>query len=768
MQVAVTMATSHPVSAPMDGGLCKYLASKLHKDDKWYKLGIILGVPKVTIDKTIQKYSPNINLAVTVTLLIWWKWSKLELRDKLAQLMTALQNIQHHYLIEKISRITQWDNTDEIAEEQLYKRIEAVLQSENQDTEDGLCLIGLKPLTSEEEEEEERADDGLSENKYETKKGQTEGEKLPLTKYQQKTMQILANIIQKTDEFTVSDFRYYSCRLKNKVDLAKLYDEKRQNLLHLVVVHSRNGFATVLFEMGLWKVLSTQKCEGSTALETVQEFLNEKLWKEFVDISNCENSLSDIHIAARAGQLDRVTELLQAGVESDINATCYLGFTPLYFAVTSGNAEVVDIITKSGGDLSVIDPNGDNLLMRAAYLNHANIIDLLVRKHEMNPNRFGSHGKSALDIAAENAHNYSFDTLIACGAILHKSILPRACLSSRPHFLETLINEYDIDLHATNEDGENVLHIAALKGKIQSLNILLKHNINFLAVNRNNRNMLHFACKGGDEDMVKFVMKEACEYDCLEKMIEEQDVYDPIENGHIVRGLDNGWPVWHFVHVRRHLNCLFGRKNRGPGKINVVDYGTVIASDWGVGPSRNEEKSVKQLLKDRYKNPNAKKDLTPLMLAVLSRQYQIVPLLLKKCNLQKTDCFGMTVLHHACMRGHLPTVIQLIQHGANTEAKNMDEMSPLNLARKNDNIAVVNYLVGTKYITRAQKFVSDDLGRAHRMCNKKYMLELLLKGGDLRRYFLIILRDLTADINKVLYELDSSPILGESEIEIIL
>ena len=355
------MATSHPIS---DGGLCKYLASKLHKDDKWYKLGIILGVPKVSIDKTIQKYSPNVNLAIIVTLLIWWKWSTLDFRDKLAQLITALKNIQHHFLVEKISRITQCDNTscsDDITEELLYKRIKTVLQSENQDNEDRLDLIGLKPINS----EEERADDGLScvqenknENEKERKEEEEEQSSLPLTAYEQKAMQIFSNIIQKTDEFTVTDFRYYLNRLKYTVDFGKLYDEQGQNLLHLVVVHNRNGFATVLFEMGLWKVLSKQKCKGSTALQMVQEFFYVKLWKEFVDLTNCENSLSDLHLAARVGKLDTVTESIKTCAESGINAKCYSGHTPLYFAVTSGNADVVDIIAKSGGDLSVIDTNG--------------------------------------------------------------------------------------------------------------------------------------------------------------------------------------------------------------------------------------------------------------------------------------------------------------------------------------------------------------------------------------------------------------------------
>ena len=62
-------------------------------------------------------------------------------------------------------------------------------------------------------------------------------------------------------------------------------------------------------------------------------------------------------------------------------------------------------------------------------------------------------------------------------------------------------------------------------------------------------------------------------------------------------------------------------------------------------------------------------------------------------NIEAKDDFEWTPLHIACLYGHLPTVQYLIEKGANIEAKDDFERTPLHLAALNGKTDVVKFLV---------------------------------------------------------------------------
>ena len=58
----------------------------------------------------------------------------------------------------------------------------------------------------------------------------------------------------------------------------------------------------------------------------------------------------------------------------------------------------------------------------------------------------------------------------------------------------------------------------------------------------------------------------------------------------------------------------------------------------------------------------------------------------------------ITPLHWACPGGHLPIVQYLIENGADLEAKDKEQQTPLQLASKYDHTDIVKYLTSNDWV----------------------------------------------------------------------
>lgn len=782
-----------------DGGLCKWLAAEL-VDNEWQKLALLLGVPMLKIQQYLTKFQPNIFKVIIVTLLLWWTYSKLDRKDRLLQLRDALVKVKRNdlaehvqHIIAGVAQIPSGEFSEEKAEESddgLY-----CVDSDSRTIVRGLQVQKIPPLNVNSRPEDKSNESGLNSLGHQAESAQgkdimVEDEaklinpkpseiqeedvyEIPepvLSAYEVKTMKILGDIIC-GDKYDVHDFRRYLNKFKQKVDLVKLRDETGRNLLQVIVIHNRTGFPEVLFDLGLWEKLSAKIIQangaykGLTAMGMVQKLCHTNLWEEFNQLAKYEKNMEPLHILSRAGDKNGVKEKLrQTNNSYTVNRPCANNLTPLYFATTAGNAEIIELLVGAGGDIYCKRDNGENLLMRATYLNHSHLISPLVKEYGLDPDERGPDRDTALHIAAKNGQMKSLKALLNVGVILDKTILQSACLGTNVSCLKGLIKGFGVDVNAVDQNGKVALHVAALHGKVRAFEVLLKRKADFFSVDLSGRNVLHYACKGGFSDMFKMVIKIADDKDYLEKLLNAQDYYTGSENIFVVRGSDRGQPGWHYVEVARDLMCLFKLKRRG-GSMDVSYFGRVVKSDWGHSPPKEVVEDIEYKFSAvNISASDLRRDVTPLMLAILSNKYNVVNLILEKGpDLEIKDAFGHTAFHLACMMGLLNTVKQLILYGADTEARSNHNKTPFMLAEDNGHNTVLNYLKGRQYMRRANNFVNEDLGRAHRRCRQNYMEELHHRGADLKGYFIMILRDLTTDINQALYDLDTTPISGESE-----
>ncbi|KAM7278689.1 hypothetical protein ACFE04_005823 [Oxalis oulophora] len=264
---------------------------------------------------------------------------------------------------------------------------------------------------------------------------------------------------------------------------------------------------------------------------------------------------SQFHLAARAGNLSRIREILQ---KCDVNEAKDLlckqnleGETPLYAAAESGHATVVGEMLKfmtletasiaarkydpfhvaaKEGHIDVlreflstfpnlvmtVDSSCTTALHTAAAQGHLDVVNLLLEADSNLAKIAKNNGKTALHSAARTGH------LEVVKALLNKdpsigfrtdkkgqTALHMAVKGQNEEIVLELIKPDPSILSLEDKQGNTALHIATKKGRVQMVHCLLSvEGINVNAVNKAGESPLDEAEKLGIPDLVT-ILKEA-------------------------------------------------------------------------------------------------------------------------------------------------------------------------------------------------------------------------------------------------------------------
>jgi ankyrin repeat protein len=140
------------------------------------------------------------------------------------------------------------------------------------------------------------------------------------------------------------------------------------------------------------------------------------LIRQKADVNGAQgDGLTGLHWAAQKDDVELTKILLASGAKVD--ATTRLGAaTPLFMACRNGNAAVIDLLIKSGGDVNSADEHGTTPLMMAAAAGNPEAVKILI-EHGANVNaREGAHGQTALMFAAALGRADAIRVLSAHGA----------------------------------------------------------------------------------------------------------------------------------------------------------------------------------------------------------------------------------------------------------------------------------------------------------------------------------------------------------------
>jgi len=170
------------------------------------------------------------------------------------------------------------------------------------------------------------------------------------------------------------------------------------------------------------------------------------------------------------------------------------GQTPFHRALKLGITSMVELMvsTITHKSTSVQDSSGNNYLHNAAYSGDWKAITSLLEIPDcyLQLNETNKFGETPLHIAASGGHLNCVDTFLSHGAVIHKchkgmTPLHIACLKGHTEVARALFIAHPVQTEWTNDEGDNVLHMAAKSGSFETITFCLDigvaiiHNNNF-------------------------------------------------------------------------------------------------------------------------------------------------------------------------------------------------------------------------------------------------------------------------------------------------
>ncbi|CAI4225867.1 unnamed protein product [Auanema sp. JU1783] len=490
---------------------------------------------------------------------------------------------------------------------------------------------------------------------------------------------------------------------------------------------------------------SSTKTEGSASflraaragnLDKVLELL-----RSGTDINTCNaNGLNALHLASKEGHNEVVRELLKR--KAHVDAATKKGNTALHIASLAGQSLIVTILVENGANVNVQSLNGFTPLYMAAQENHEDVVRFLLT-HGANQTLSTEDGFTPLAVALQQGHDRVVAILLENNS-RGKVRLPALHIAAKKDDIKaaTLLMENEHNPDVTSKSGFTPLHIAAHYGNENVAQLLIERgaNVNYQA--RHNISPLHVATKWGRLNMVQLLLQNGAIIDsrtrdlltplhCAARSGHDQVVDMLLQKGAPISAkTKNGLAPLHMSAQGDHVDSArILLYHRAPVDDVTVDYLTPLHVAAHCGHVR-----VAKLLLDRSADPNARalNGFTPLHIACKKNRIKVVELLLKyHAAIEATTESGLSPLHVASFMGAINIVIYLLQQGANADVATVRGETPLHLAARANQTDVVRVLIrnGAKVDAQARE-LQTPLHIASRLGNTDIVVLLLQAGAN--------------------------------------
>jgi len=269
-------------------------------------------------------------------------------------------------------------------------------------------------------------------------------------------------------------------------------DEEDLRPLHFAAMEGHLAVVKLLFDCGEqkggWHTLSRmildEDRDGQTALHLAVEnghiHIVEECLENGANVNHYNvNLITSMHLAATSGKLEIVKVLVEH--DANIEATNWLQETPLHRAALFNRVNIVQYLLEIGAKIDCRDKDNETPLMMAVRKNNTAVVKELMRLGA-DITLKDADDRTCMYIAAEE------DCLETLELLLNH---PKG---------RSLIEEFD--------EGENTpLHVAASKGYIKIVRMLLIFGACIDAKNDQNFTPLHLAAKNGRARIVEILLK---------------------------------------------------------------------------------------------------------------------------------------------------------------------------------------------------------------------------------------------------------------------
>ncbi|XP_055858103.1 ankyrin-2 isoform X2 [Episyrphus balteatus] len=446
--------------------------------------------------------------------------------------------------------------------------------------------------------------------------------------------------------------------------------------------------------------ISFLRAGRSGELGKVIEFLESG---QVTDINTCNaNGLNALHLAAKDGYIDIVSELLRRGANVD-NAT-KKGNTALHIASLAGQKEVIKLLIQYNANVNVQSLNGFTPLYMAAQENHDACVRYLLAKGA-NPSLATEDGFTPLAVAMQQGHDKVVAVLLESDS-RGKVRLPALHIAAKKDDVKaaTLLLENEHNPDIVSKSGFTPLHIAAHYGNVDIAKLLIERGADVNYIAKHNITPLHVACKWGKKNILMLLLSKNARIDattrdgltplhCAARSGHKGVIELLLENGApILSKTKNGLAPLHMAAQGEHDEAArILLTHKAPVDEVTVDYLTALHVSAHCGHVK-----VAKLLLDHNADPNARalNGFTPLHIACKKNRIKVVELLLKhNASISATTESGLTPLHVASFMGCMNIVIYLLQHDANPDAPTVRGETPLHLAARANQTDIIRILL---------------------------------------------------------------------------
>ena len=298
-------------------------------------------------------------------------------------------------------------------------------------------------------------------------------------------------------------FKYFVERGCNV--FSKTNDSK--NSLHLAAASGHLKICVTLLQNYNFDIYATDD-DGWTALHCAAKSGDLKLFQYFIEkgsdiYSKTKDSKSSLHVAAENKHFKICRDLLE-NHSFDIHARDDHGMNALHCAAKGGDLELLNFLIENDRDTFSKTKDSKSSLPLAAENSHSGLCQKLLQNCNFDINIRDHHGSTFLHSGTNDADLETFQYFIENRRDIFsktkngKNCLHLAAQNGHLKICKALLQNYNFDIHATDDSSWTVLHGAAWSGDLELFQYLIENGSDIFSKTKDGRSCLHLAAERGN------------------------------------------------------------------------------------------------------------------------------------------------------------------------------------------------------------------------------------------------------------------------------
>ncbi|KAJ9587146.1 hypothetical protein L9F63_019334, partial [Diploptera punctata] len=381
-----------------------------------------------------------------------------------------------------------------------------------------------------------------------------------------------------------------------------------------------------------------------------------------------------LHCAANHSGIDIINQLLDAGIYVDVRNSKEQ--TPLHLSLYNGKCAVMKYLVENGADLKACDNEGNTLLHSAAKHSGIDTIKYLLDSG-MNINDTNKKNQTVAHLAVHHEKCEVFKYLVDNGADLRlcdnegNTLLHSAAKHGSIDTIKYLLDS-GMNVNDTNRKMQTAAYLACYHDKCEVFKYLVDNGADLRLCDDNNGNtLLHYAAMCGSIDIIKYLLDSGMNINGTNKLMQTAAYftlyYDKcealkylVENGADLRICDKKG------NTLLHCAALCG-------SIDIIKY--LLDSGMNINGTNKDMQTAAYLALD-LENCEVLKYLVD-----------------NGADLRHCDNEGNTLLHSAALCGRIHFIKYLLDSGMNINGTNKKMQTAAYFALDLDSCEALKYLV---------------------------------------------------------------------------